>query len=314
VNLIYVVGLGRSGTTVVSEYLANHTRGWCLGEVVNIFEYGLNRNELCQCGEPFNDCPFWRAIGKLAFGGWREANGHTAYEVIRQIDTLQLATRGMFQLLTSTERGQISRYSAAHLAICRAASALTGVTTIVDSSKHPAVALWLARRFPPLRTLHVVRDSRAVAWSWGKRVARPESGSMRTYMDRFDARTSAKLWNRTNLAAEAIQRTALGATRMRYEDFCANPEWSAQRAVHALFPSNEVGMRAGTPSGDRFEHSPHAIGGNPMRFKSNIKHVRIDSEWQRAMASATVAAITRRTFPLLARYNYVQKWEFPIFQ
>ena len=302
-----MLGLGRSGTTVISEYLAHRSHGWCLGEVVNVFEYGLHRNELCQCGNPFHDCPFWTAIGQLAFGGWQAVSGHASYEVLRRIDTLPLAVRGAVRLLTASERRQVATYSALHLAICRAASALTGVTTILDSSKHPATALWLAQSVPQLKTLHVVRDSRAVAWSWGKRVARPESGGAQTFMDRFDVRTSAELWNRTNLVSEIVQRASGVTARIRYEDFCADPEASARQAMRALLYRSEGDLESRTSKGYRFEHSVHAIGGNPMRFRPETQHVRLDAEWRLSMPQGTIEAVTRRTIILLVRYRYVSK-------
>src|ERR1022692_3637443 len=66
----------------------------------------------------------------------------------------------------------ISYYARLYAAIIK----VSGCELVVDSSKHPSLAHCL-RWLPDvdLRVLHLVRDSRAVAYSWSRQVRRPDT-------------------------------------------------------------------------------------------------------------------------------------------
>ena len=68
VPVLFIGGLGRSGSTLVDRVLGQ-TPGVCsVGELVFLWERGLLANERCGCGEPFDGCPFWKEVGVRAFG------------------------------------------------------------------------------------------------------------------------------------------------------------------------------------------------------------------------------------------------------
>jgi hypothetical protein len=69
-TLLYLGGLGRSGSTII-ERLLGQLPGVCsVGEVVHLWRRGIGDAERCGCGEPFPGCPFWSKVGLAAFGGW----------------------------------------------------------------------------------------------------------------------------------------------------------------------------------------------------------------------------------------------------
>ncbi len=71
-RVLYLGGLGRSGSTLI-ERLIGQLPGVCpVGELVHLWERGITAGERCGCGEPFRECPFWQQVGKAAFGGWDE--------------------------------------------------------------------------------------------------------------------------------------------------------------------------------------------------------------------------------------------------
>ena len=64
VTVLYVGGLGRSGSTLV-ERLAGQLPGACaVGELVHLWQRGVTEDERCGCGAPFGQCPFWQQVGK----------------------------------------------------------------------------------------------------------------------------------------------------------------------------------------------------------------------------------------------------------
>ena len=86
VPVLYLAGLGRSGTTLIERTLAETPGVTGLGEVMHLWERGLGRNELCGCGVPFASCPFWREVGARAFGGWERVDAERMTWLKGQVD------------------------------------------------------------------------------------------------------------------------------------------------------------------------------------------------------------------------------------
>ena len=73
-RVLYLGGLGRSGSTLI-ERLIGQLPGVCpVGELVHLWQRGITEGERCGCGEPFRECPFWQQVGKAAFGGWDQVD------------------------------------------------------------------------------------------------------------------------------------------------------------------------------------------------------------------------------------------------
>ena len=82
---------------------------------------------------------------------------------------------------------------------------MTGSTVVVDASKGPALGAALAGAPDvDLRMLNVVRDPRAVAWSWRRHVDRPHATSGADEMWRIPVHRSAAQWSALQLEVEAI--------------------------------------------------------------------------------------------------------------
>src|SRR2546430_17108956 len=69
-RVLYIGGLGRSGTTLLERLLGELPGACALGEVVHLWDRDVRDDERCACGRPFSGCDFWRAVGERAFGGW----------------------------------------------------------------------------------------------------------------------------------------------------------------------------------------------------------------------------------------------------
>ncbi len=172
-RVLYLGGLGRSGTTLIERVLGELPGVVALGEVVHLWQRDIRDDERCGCGSRFSECPFWTNVGEKAFGGWGNVDVHRILalrelvERTRHIPLLVAARRGDFATL-------VAEYSEYYAKIYVAAAAVAGASVVIDSSKHSALAHCL-RHSPDidLRVLHVVRDPRGVAYSWTKTVARP---------------------------------------------------------------------------------------------------------------------------------------------
>ena len=89
--------------------------------------------------------------------------------------------------------------------IYRAVAEVTGARVVVDASKGPALGQALAGAPGiDLRMLNVVRDPRAVAWSWQREVDRPHDAAGHDQMWRIPAHRAAAQWSGLQLEMAAI--------------------------------------------------------------------------------------------------------------
>jgi hypothetical protein len=303
-RLVFVGGMGRSGSTLI-ERLLGELPGFCsVGEVVHLWRRGLVEDELCGCGRPFSGCGFWSDVGKEAFGGWDRLD---TGEVLRLKDRVD-RTRFLPVLLNGAHQGLLAsrcdRYTELYHRLYSAVSLVSGAHVIVDASKHASLAACLRWRYGArMRLLHVVRDPRAVAHSWARRVARPDASpdSSEPEMARYSAGRASVQWMTQNACFDALARRGVPTLRVRYEDFVADPGGEFARIA-------EFAGYAGTPpdaARGGFELSEgHAVSGNPMRFTAGRVGVRADHGWREAMPSWRRRLVAAVTAPSRGRYGY----------
>ena len=74
VRVVYLGGLGRSGSTLLERVLGQLPGVCPAGEVVHMWQRGVAENERCGCGKAFGACDFSIKVGKAAFGGWENVS------------------------------------------------------------------------------------------------------------------------------------------------------------------------------------------------------------------------------------------------
>ena len=291
IPVLFVGGLGRSGSTVLDLLLADQPGMVPVGEVRHLWERGLRDNDLCGCGAPFHDCPFWQAVGEHAFGGWHRLDPAGAVAAARAVD------RHRQLPLTASPLGRRSaalvRYAGMLQRLYAGVLGVSGGQVVVDSSKDPPHGFVL-RHVPgiDLRAVHLVRDSRGVAYSWAKSVVRPDAGSMQL-MTRMAPWKTALMWMDTNMLMGSLGRAGVPSIRVRYEDLVADPA-GVVNGIRTLTGTSASG--AGV--------AQHAIGGNPVRFREGPLRLRVDQEWLSSMTRGDERLVTGITAVLLRRYGY----------
>jgi hypothetical protein len=310
-RVVYLGGLGRSGSTLL-ERLLGELPGVCTaGEVVHLWQRGVLAGERCGCGEPFGDCRFWREVGRQAFGGWAELDVRRVVALRASVDRSRYIPLLAAPVLHPSMRRELAEYIRYYRRVYQAIADVSGCATVIDSSKHASLAFCL--RWQPdldLRVVHVIRDSRAVAYSWATKVSRPEAVTT-SLMTRYSPVTAAGQWNAQNGALQLLARERVPTFRVRYEDLVAAPEVTlAQIADFAGIPAaggglGFLGRDAGTPWADL--RPAHTASGNPMRFSTGKIMIQPDERWRTAMPTAQRRTVTTLTLPLLARYGYARR-------
>lgn len=300
--IVFIAGMGRSGSTLLGRALGEIPRWWSLGEVVNLWTRGVADNERCACGERFHDCPIWTGVGNEAYGGWKNLDVEHILDLQRSVDR----DRHMISNLSPHRRKQygtrFEEYRDVLLRLYRAARLVTDSDVLVDSSKHVSTAVML-RSIPEidLRVVHLIRDSRGVAYSWTKRVTRPETDNADLMTQWSPAHTSAR-YVAYNYILQGLSLSRTPVHRLRYEDLVEDPRRSissivdfAGRSVKDL-PFIERRAIDLKPS--------HNIGGNPGRFEADVVELKRDEAWQSGLSSPHRRIVTAMTWPLLAQHGY----------
>jgi hypothetical protein len=301
VPVLFIGGLGRSGSTLIDRVLGQ-TPGVCsVGELVFLWERGLLANERCGCGEPFDGCPFWKEVGVRAFGGWDRIDPAAILARQGRVDRNRYVPAMLVPALAPGYRRRLEPYAEAVGRLYKAVAAVAGAALIVDSSKHASMAAML-RHVPGIdaRIAHLVRDPHGVAWSWSKTVERPDATDGVSLMARVGPARIAARWQLYN-ALLALVRSSGGV--LRYEDFVDRPEHATRRllvlgglAIDAL--PQFTGPRTVVLDVD------HTVAGNPLRFRTGELEISADDEWRRAMPRARRALVGTLAFPSTVRYRY----------
>jgi Sulfotransferase family len=307
-RVLYVGGLGRSGSTLI-ERLIGQLPGVCaVGELVHLWERGVTEDERCGCGEPFSQCPFWEQVGKAAFGGWDEIDVSRVAALRSRVDRNRFIPALAGRHVRAGTGRLLTEYTSYYARVYAAVAGVSGCDLVVDSSKHASLAFCL-REAPgvDLRVLHLVRDPRAVAYSWSRQVRRPDTDRP-SYMTRYSPATAAMQWNIQNAAFGLLARTGCPVMRLRYEDFTAAPELTLRRvAGFAGLPDRDSYpfLTADGPSWSARLDGGHSVSGNPMRFTTGQVPIRSDERWRTHLPSAQQRAVTALTWPLMAGYGYL---------
>jgi hypothetical protein len=302
VRVLFIGGLGRSGSTLIDRVLGQ-TPGVCsVGELVFLWDRALSANELCGCGEPFGACPFWKEVGDAAFGGWDRIDPVSIRAWQQRVDRNRYVPSMLAPSLAPRFRARLEPYAEAMGRVYGAIASVTGAKLIVDSSKHASTAAFL-RHVPGVdaRILQLLRDPHGVAWSWSKTVERPEASDGVSFMARVGPARIAARWQGYN-ALLALVRSPGGA--LRYEDFVDRPQHATRRllamgGLRAESLPQFVGPRTVRLDVD------HTVAGNPLRFRTGELEIRVDEEWRTAMPRARRALVGTLAFPSTLLYRYI---------
>ncbi|GAA1735194.1 sulfotransferase [Luedemannella helvata] len=305
VRVLFLGGLGRSGTTLLERVLGCLPGVCTLGEVVHLWRRDLIDDERCGCGQAFSACGFWHEVGKRAFGGWDRLDPHHVLRLQSRVER----TRHIPSLAGRTRNDDARDYALYYARVYAAAAEVTGANVVVDSSKHASLAYCL-RHAPniDLRVAHVVRDARGVAYSWTKTVTRPESDRRET-MTRYSPGRAALLWSAHNAAFGLLGARGVAVRRFRYEEFVADPRGvSLSIAAFAGLDLHTGALDFLTEGADGSVYADlppaHSAAGNPMRFRTGPVEVRADESWRTALPPRQRRLVAAIAAPLHGAYGY----------
>ncbi|HEY7401606.1 MAG TPA: sulfotransferase, partial [Actinomycetota bacterium] len=148
VTVLFIGGMGRSGSTLLDRVLGDVPGFVAVGELVFLWRRGLALGERCGCGEPFGRCAFWNRVGKEAFDGWDSIDVSALEALQRRVDRNRFVPWMLAPKITPRAwRRDLDRYAEVLGRLYRGIAAASGAEVVVDSSKHASTAE-LMRRVP----------------------------------------------------------------------------------------------------------------------------------------------------------------------
>ncbi|RMI45518.1 sulfotransferase [Actinomadura harenae] len=292
-RVLYITGWCRSGSTMLGNVLAEAPGVVHVGELRFLWLNGVlgsGSNARCGCGLNHRECPVWSRVLEAVRPDGRTLDQHAA-DVVAWQDAYR--TRHTWRALRNPPppgNGWPDTLAATYRAIAEAC----GAHTVVDSSKFASDAALLSG-LPGIEAtyVHLIRDPRAVAWSW----MQPKA-----YTGRRSALNSTLNWAGFNLAAEAVGRAhRADALHLRYEDLVRNPRGAVADILELI---GSEGPNPVAADGTVELGGNHTVTGNPNRFGRGRTRIDEDRRWHTALPRSQRAATTLLALPLLRRYGY----------
>lgn len=252
INLIYLLGAGRSGTTLLATLLNNHEDIETLGEMHQFIEY-IHENKDCSCGKTLKCCPTWDLPHKLLDDDIKEAKNYCKKkEGHRNIPSLIFNKR------------KDEKYTSIQEQIFLSVSENRQNKWYLDSSKYISRYLLLNKSgIINMKGIYLVRDPRGVINSFSKKVQTTKNPL-----------STILYYNLINLFGEVVTLCNKNILKIKYEDLVKEPETILDEIFEHVFEDNKRPSEI-----PEFSKMPHIVGGNRIKSKKKIK-LSIDKDWK----------------------------------
>lgn len=299
-RILFVAGTGRSGSTLLGNALGSLPGAISVGEVKYGLRRGLAEGGFCGCRRPVRECELWSAAFTAVLGAVP-----TPAEALALDERLSAAvrTRRVPWWVAGRSSSEVTELADLLGRLLVEVARLSGASVVVDSSKLPSYGALLARSpLLDVRTVLLVRDPRAVAWSWQRVGASQEVAGFEEEMERFTPAKSSLMWlesaGSTRLLAQRDRRPLLS---VRYEDLVRDPARELARIADFAGLPPDVSFVGATG----LDLAPsHGIAGNPNRVRSGPVTLRSDDEWADRLPAGQRRVVSALTFPLRGAHGY----------
>jgi hypothetical protein len=309
--VIYILGRGRSGSTVLDAVLGIAPQVESVGEVI----VGLHNfpDELCSNGETIAESSFWsQVISRIE--DLAGVNIKTFAEKLYHHAHLKNFLPTFFSSKSKSSTKELQQFNDV---LYQAIHEVAAKSIVVDSGKELTRGLFLARFQPQVRFLHLVRNPIGFVSSYIHRI---DTG-FKFHFLRVEVTSKIKKfpflrypflaliglsWLIGNLIAELVKLIS-GRPRMfvRYEDFVANPTETIEN--FGMFTNCDISdLIQKLKSGSPMEVGP-TIGGNEWRHSGDGTYVLTPKAPTRHKTPRLASWMTILScWPLMWKYGYLK--------
>lgn len=304
-KVIYIAGWGRSGSTLLDQLLGCLPGALSIGELRSLWDVPWTKQR-CSCGEVVLQCPQWALVLNSTARIWATGTVAKLAEIGRELRDGATRTRNVALPWRGSEGGISTRYRLLIKTIYKNIAQVSGASWLIDSSKHPGEAFLLHQTDEiDFELIHLVRDPRAVAYSWkyrpgSSRSAGPDAIGEPPRETLFHTALWWRIWN--HLLNRYRRRESMRSRLIRYEDLTANVKDELEKIARSMGLS--VSENVFGPTTEVLLRDHHTVAGNPGRFDRGDLRVSVDNEWARKLPVVQKYFITVLTYPLLRRFGY----------
>jgi Sulfotransferase domain len=305
-EVVYVAGYSRSGSTLLDLLLGQLPGFFSTGELGYIWTHGLQQNRVCGCGDRFLDCSFWSRVGEDAFGGWENVDAAQMRRLELQVNRHRFVPLLAVPHMWPAFDERAAKYAWIISKVYTAIERVSGAQFVVDSTIDPAYGFLLrGLRNHGLNVLHMVRDSRATAFSWTRLQRRTDRVDAIEFQRRFPPLVTGGRWLAYHALVHFLDRLGPGQLMIRYEDLVTTPA-DQLRKVTAFLGKDVAATDLAFLDGDHAIMKPnHTIAGSLVRLRRGAIEITPDDEWKTALSRGNRRAVTLATWPLLRKYGYI---------
>ena len=305
-KILLITGSGRSGSTLLSKLLNEIEGSFNVNELVFTHLNGVERDYPCNTGDKFSESPIWLKI----MDAYRQKNevDLLKYEPHRIPNTRKLVRAQLSPFYKTDEASNqyFKDYQQAIKDLYHAIFEATNASMIIDSSKiAPFVNVVAQMEEFDIYVLHLVRDPRAVAYSWQKTIKRQDvEAGTNLFMEKRTPTRSSIRWQLVNIFAESLKKKDdLKYHYLKYEHFAKNPAKHIADILTFLDKSpseipvedNKIQLKA----------IDYGIWGNPnVRQQKDIVKVRYDDTYKQKLSFNARLTATLMSMPMLLKYGY----------
>ena len=284
-DVVYLLGPGRSGTTILATILGNHKDVHTLGEMHQFYDH-IRDNLNCSCGAELSDCEFWSKILDTMPSVKKNAANIQALS-----DELEYHSSIPRHLLHLHNKKNIESYNSFQTQIFNSCTRQTNSKILLDSAKY--IGRWFSlkkNRSIQLKGIYLVRDVRGVIYSFKKKVqtSRTPLSAMVYYV-------------LVNMLAQLITMFDKNVIKIKYEDLFLETETAMTRICQHL-DIGSLGLIEKIEDNEKFEIG-HIIGGNRLKNDKAIK-LRFDEKWKSNMPRREQKWYYLCAFPLMLLNRY----------
>jgi len=300
-KVIYIMGAGHIGSTILDIVLGSHSRLESLGEISKFHRFGwkLDENRRCACGASVYECPFWSQVRQA----WARIIG--ADDVQRYLelqDRFERSRSGWMRLLRNTlaPSAEFAEYARCTEALYEAVRSVGRKPVLVDSSLTPRRAYALSR-MPgiDLHLIHMVRDGRGIIWS----LMKPGKKTMtKAYVPAPSSRTT-RYWISANVQSLWVSRRVAMDRRklIRYEDFVSDP--AAAVTEIGAWVGEDLSALVDAHGAVATGNVRHTVAGNRVRMQKELV-IRADFAWKELLPDKDRRTFWRMAGWLARRFGY----------
>jgi hypothetical protein len=308
ITVVYVMGYGRSGSTITDILLNSHPDIISVGALNNVYQWMLE-HEACACGEELVNCSFWsdvveRHIGYPATDSKFMAQVH---KMLRCQDSVERMRQYASVLFNKVSQIRKVNYREQMNDLLINIAETSGKHIVVDSSKSTRdctgrpLALY---RYSDvnIKVIHLVRDGRGVAWSAMKCAGSGERKRI-SELKLYNFMRTSLSWMITNFLA-LMTKWKLDDDHymlLRYEDLCESPESELNR-IGEFVGIDITRIKDHLVKGEKLDVG-HNLGGNRVRFSRSVSF-NPDVKWKSDMPMHYKLFFWVLAWPILRVFQY----------